>query len=80
MSAGQRTLSGEPADRYETNDRSTTTLHIVVTNYADDPHPHLELVTTDESEAESLMDDCRSVTSSPNPIAWQHFEREVSDR
>jgi len=43
---------------------------IVVTNYPDDPHPHIEDTFTDEQDARELMDECGATVGGPNPVAW----------
>lgn len=59
----------EPAD--------DETVYVVATNYADDPHPHIEGVFSDAGPAQDLMRDCRKITEAPNPVAWELFEAEV---
>lgn len=61
----------------EPPDDGTRTVYIVVTNYDGDPHPHVELVTTDEDEADELMDDCAAHVGGPWPIAWRKVEVEI---
>jgi hypothetical protein len=64
-------------DEEEVKPPNERTVYAVITNYADDPHPHCELMTTDRDEAERLMEDCRKVTEPPHPVAWQLVQREV---
>lgn len=66
----------KPEDRYE-GEPAGEVVYVVVTRYADDPHPHVELVTTDEQEAKELMRDCRRSASEPHPIAWEMEEQRV---
>jgi len=73
MSDSQETLVDEE-DVRPANER---TVYAVLTNFADDPHPHCELMTTDRGEAERLIKDYRTVTEPPYPAAWQLVEREV---
>jgi len=54
----------------EAESPARTTLWLVVVNYPDDPHPHIESVETDEDDAKAVMDNCRAVTEPPHPSAW----------
>jgi hypothetical protein len=54
-------------------------LYLVITTYDDDPHPHLEGVFSSRPDAQELMDRCRAVTETPNPIAWAIEEVSESD-
>lgn len=70
----QITLTGDPPTD---TDPEADTVYIVVANYADDPHPHVEGVFGDEDDAKALMDDCRATTRSPHPVAWKLVEADV---
>lgn len=70
--------STEQTALHPPNDPDTpATVYVVVTNYADDPHPHVEEVFEDEEAADELMERCRSVTKPPHPVAWRKVEKEV---
>ncbi|MCT4573526.1 hypothetical protein N3930_41495 [Bacillus thuringiensis] len=68
-------LNGQTTDVENSED----IVYVVVTNYDDDPHPHVEGVFTDKSAAEELRKQCRSVTEPPHPIAWDVIEQTVDE-
>jgi hypothetical protein len=53
------------------------TVYVVASNYADDPHPHIEGVFADEEPARELEKKCGMVTEPPHPVAWWVFEEEI---
>lgn len=55
----------------------TETVWVVASNYADDPHPHIEGVFADEEPARELEKQCGKVTEPPHPVAWWAYEVEV---
>lgn len=55
----------------------TETVHVVASNYADDPHPHVEAVYESEEDAESHMREISDDIRPSAPVAWQHYEMEV---
>lgn len=67
----------KPADRYVSESEVGISVYVVVTRYDGDPHPHVELVTTDEDEAEELMNKCRDTVNPPHPVAWEMDEQTV---
>ena len=74
MSANEQTAL------YPPNDPETPAkVFVVVTNYDDDPHPHVEGVFEDEADADELMDRCSARFEPPHPIAWRKVEQEVTE-
>lgn len=53
------------------------TVHVVVANYDDDPHPHVEAVHSNEDAAEQHMIELGDEREPPHPIAWTREEKEV---
>lgn len=52
-------------------------VYVVATNYADDPHPHIEGVFADLDDADELAEKCRRITTPPHPVAWGVHDVEV---
>lgn len=61
----------------QTDTHPEMTVWVVATNYADDPHPHVEGVFADEDDADEMMEKCRNRFEGPHATAWQKIEMEV---
>lgn len=70
----QGTLTDSPPPKPSEN-----TVYVVVSNYANDPHPHVEGVFQEREPAIELKKRCACVASSPHPIAWDVIETEVQN-
>lgn len=65
----QATITDDDSDELEPE----AGVYAVVTNYADDPHPHVEDVFEDEDAARELLKQCGNVVGPPHPVAWTLF-------
>lgn len=52
-------------------------VYVVVANYADDPHPHVEAVYRNEEEAEEHRKEIAGSLSPAAPVAWKVAQSEV---
>ena len=76
MKNSQTKLVETPEEDPREKDR-TETVYVVASNYADDPHPHIEGVFADEAPARELEKQCGKVTEPPHPVAWWVYEEEI---
>lgn len=67
----------KPADRYKSADEAGVSIYVVSARFDGDPHPHVELVTADEDEADELMDQLQNPVRPPYPLAWDKSEHKV---
>jgi len=73
--AGNEVQRLKPEDRFETPDTQKQTVWVVASNYADDPHPHVEGVYDNEEAAREHEDEIRN--EALGPIAWWVYEQTV---
>lgn len=64
----QTTITDEPDELEPENG-----VYAVITNHADDPHPHVEGVFDNEEDARELHKKCGNVVGGPHPVAWTLF-------
>lgn len=60
-----------------TDEQKSRTVHIVLGNYADDPHPHVEGVYNNEDAAEAHKNAIGNALTISGPVAWGVETQEV---